>query len=528
MWLPAWRGNNLLPRLGALIFRTFPACFIFLALLSTAAGAEELAGYTIGKITIIRDNVFDEKNPKESGIIGTSGNKIHTVTQESVIRNELLFKEGDPYDKRIIEETTRILRKRSILTDVYIKADPVPLNKTVDVTVHTRDQWSLIIGGTFGGTDENATTGLDFGEKNLAGFGQSVNYSLRHNNSGYTHSIGYTDPNFMGTRYAIRLGYDVVPNENVYKGIVEQPFYAITTKKAHGVSYIRTDHQESAMKFNSYRMNLYYGWATPHGDDILRTSLILSLGEQRVLEVNKAPEMKVDNKMQASFEFLRNPYEYAEETYIEKFRQKEDIPLGPRYTFLAGQRMTTLGSTTSDIALSFGVTKWHRFFERDYLLSKLNLTRNDDQFNDHLADAVLQYYARWFYRHMFVLRVQGTYMESETNRVHLGGTSGLRGYKADEFTGRNQAVINLEDRIFTYTPMLAGIIEPGFVLFADAGNTWNNYSGDTLKRLNSSVGAGLRIALLKAPGISLIRVDYGVPTEFDRPPVITIGMEGFF
>jgi hemolysin activation/secretion protein len=119
-------------------------------------------------------------------------------------------------------------------------------------------------------------------------------------------------------------------------------------------------------------------------------------------------------------------------------------------------------------------------------------------------------------------------MDSDINRFYLGGTTGVRGYNSNEFVGRNRALINFEDRIFTYKSILAGIFEPGFVLFVDAGEAWNNFSGDTFQELHTSFGFGIRMAILKAPGISLIRMDYGIPLDLNRTPVLTIGMEGFF
>ena len=76
--------------------------------------------------------------------------------------------------------------------------------------------------------------------------------------------------------------------------------------------------------------------------------------------------------------------------------------------------------------------------------------------------------------------------------------------------------------------MFAGLIEPGFVVFADFGNTWNDVPGDKLTELYGGFGVGLRLALLKAPGISLLRVDYGYSFDLSRSPVVTFGMEGFF
>ncbi|MBI5638366.1 MAG: BamA/TamA family outer membrane protein [Nitrospinae bacterium] len=482
----------------------------------------------IRSITIDAQNVFNPENPEESGVIGTWGNNIHVVTREQILRRELLFKEGDPYDRGVIEESERNLRKRSYLSEVLIESHFNDADDGVDVVVHTRDQWSMIVGLTFGGTNENSSAGLDFGDKNLMGLGQSLNYSFRTGGNGYSHNYGYRNANLFGSRYDLWLEQKLKPSEYVYNGHLERPFYSLSTPEAHGVEYSRTVHAEPGLDWTSWRLSAYYGEAVALDDSILRAYLRLSFGEEISRAGGESNNVLRDNKVLISADILTHPHDFAEERYIDKFRRVEDIPLGPTYTLSIGPRLMAFGSTSTELSTSLGVAKWHQFFERDYLYATIALAKNDDNFNDNYADLMLRYYFRRLEYQTFVARFQVSYSESVTNRFSLGGTNGLRGYKVDEFTGRNQILINVEDRIFTYKTFLSGIFEPGFVIFADFGNTWYNSPGDELKQLYGGFGAGLRLALVKAPGISLIRVDYGVPIELNRPPVITIGMEGFF
>ncbi len=521
------------------------AFFLFTVSISTAVAEQESSpseppaasgkvaapvrtGYVIRSIAIDAQNVFNPLNPEESGVVGTAGNNIHITTREQVVRWELLFKEGDVYDQNVVNESERNLRKRSYLAEVVIESYFNDEDKAVDIIVHTRDQWSMIVGLTFGGTSENSSAGLDLGDKNLLGMGQSLNYSFRTGTSGYSHNYGYRNSNLFGSRYDLWLENRLRPDEYLYNVQIDQPFYSLSTVEAHGAGYAQTVHDEPGLAWSTWRSKAYYGQATFMENLILRSYIRLSFGEETSHEGLQTERVLRDNKIMISADILNHPYDFAEERYIEKFHRVEDIPLGATYSFSIGPRLSAFGSTSTDASASFGAARWIQMFERDYLYSSLALAKNDDSFNDAYADLVLRYYMRRHEYQTFVTRFQASYSESVNNRFRLGGTNGLRGYKVDEFVGRNQVLFNVEDRIFTYQTLLSGIIEPGFVLFADFGNTWNDYEGDELTSVHGSFGAGVRLALVKAPGISLIRVDYGFPMEAGHPPIVTVGMEGFF
>ena len=263
--------------------------------------------------------------------------------------------------------------------------------------VSIRDQWSLIIGGTAGGTSENAQTGIDVGEKNLLGEGISLSYTLRHDNSGDTHSYGFRDTTFMDSRYTLDVAHKVLPDEKNYSFLLEEPFYAIDTKSAHGITHKQTNHDSDTLVFKEQRTNLYYGVSYPFKQKhILRASAIVSLGEQSVRQADNSLLVDRDNKAGVKVDFLFDPRKYNKATYIEKFRQVEDIAMGRKVTVTLAPRLKSLGSTTSDVFAELRVIKNYLVGKRDYLFTLSEFRRNDYSFNKQYLDFDVRYFRRWF------------------------------------------------------------------------------------------------------------------------------------
>ena len=109
---------------------------------SDAAAREvelEKAGARIRAINVIVANVFDPSNSKEDKPIYRWANNVHVRTHDSVIEGALLFRVGDRYEARVLDESARTLRGRGYLADVKIGAGSYDsLTNTVDVDAKTR------------------------------------------------------------------------------------------------------------------------------------------------------------------------------------------------------------------------------------------------------------------------------------------------------------------------------------------------------------------------------------------------------
>ena len=104
----------------------------------------EQAGATIREINVTVDNVFDPSNPKEDKALYRWANKVHVRTHDSVIESALLFRVGDRYEARVLDESARALRGRGYLADVKIGPESYdPVANTVAVDVRVRDSWTL-------------------------------------------------------------------------------------------------------------------------------------------------------------------------------------------------------------------------------------------------------------------------------------------------------------------------------------------------------------------------------------------------
>src|SRR5687768_10371602 len=81
---------------------------------------DNLEGKQIRNIQFNSLSIFDKDNPKETNALYMTLNKLHINTRPHVIRAQLLFREGEPLNVKKMQESERILRKRSYLTNAYI------------------------------------------------------------------------------------------------------------------------------------------------------------------------------------------------------------------------------------------------------------------------------------------------------------------------------------------------------------------------------------------------------------------------
>ena len=135
--------------------------------------ALEASGAVIGNITLVRDNVFDLSQPGENSAFYRLANRLHRITQDSVIRSQLLIEPGDPYSARLLEESARILRRNRYLFDAKVTPTSVH-DGEVDITVWTRDVWTLMPDVSFSRTGGEDKWRIGAIESNLLGWGTRI------------------------------------------------------------------------------------------------------------------------------------------------------------------------------------------------------------------------------------------------------------------------------------------------------------------------------------------------------------------
>jgi hypothetical protein len=98
------------------------------------------------------------------------------------------------------------------------------------------------------------------------------------------------------------------------------------------------------------------------------------------------------------------------------------------------------------------------------------------------------------------------YLDYLNEQFLLGGNTRLRGYLADEFIGKDLIAQNIE---FRSQPLQLITLQLGGVLFYDVGDAFSGFENLHLKH---SVGVGLRL-LFPQFDRTVFRIDWGIPLE---------------
>jgi hypothetical protein len=124
----------------------------------------------IGTVVIDNENIFNLADARENNWLFRLANRLHIKTRPNVIRTQLLFKPGDPYSRRLLDESERILRSTAYLYDTSIR--PVGFHDgRVDLVVTTWDVWTLNLGFNFSRSGGTNSTGVQIEELNVLGTG---------------------------------------------------------------------------------------------------------------------------------------------------------------------------------------------------------------------------------------------------------------------------------------------------------------------------------------------------------------------
>src|SRR5580658_1957953 len=86
------------------------------------AATLKAANARVGTITIRPHQIFDLDDPHENGVLYRLADRLHVRSRQSAIRAQLLFKSGDPYDERLLQETERNLRQLPYIREPHVRA----------------------------------------------------------------------------------------------------------------------------------------------------------------------------------------------------------------------------------------------------------------------------------------------------------------------------------------------------------------------------------------------------------------------
>jgi outer membrane protein assembly factor BamA len=490
----------------------------------------ESAGAVIGKIRIDNQDVFDTSQPGERGWVYRTANRLHINTRRTILRNQLLFKPGDRYVHRLVQESERILRDNDYLYDAAIRPTAYD-GTTVDLVVTTRDTWTLNPGINFSRQGGANSSSIKLEEKNLLGSGQKLSFGWKNDVDRESLDFDYFDPHFHSTWTRLGLTYSNADDGDTKALRLDRPFYSLDTRHALGTYLFDTTRNDPRYayghKTGEYQLQQQYaevhgGWSAgwEHGW-VRRWTVGVTYDDNQFDDVPDEPlggPLPEDRKLVypwIGFDILRDAYQ--ERTNQDQIERTEDVLVGFRAGARLGFAGDSLGSDRNALMMSlYAQDGWDFGNETSLFVSTTGSGRVEEQgLRDAMLSAEARYYARTSDRTKFFATVNGTVSErlDADTQLLLGGDTGLRGYPLRYQAGTSLALLTLEERYYTdWYPFR--LFHVAGAVFFDMGRTWGtDVTGATSDGLLKDVGLGLRLGSSRSAFGNVIHVDLAFPLD---------------
>lgn len=486
----------------------------------------------IGDIILVKQDVFDLSNPKENNALYRLANRLHIITRDSVIEQQLLFATGEEFSKRLVEETERILRRNTFFYDASV----TPVNRedgTVDLQVNTRDVWTLKPGFSLSRSGGENRTSVKLEELNLFGLGQQVRIARSSDVDRDATLFTFRDKNLGRSWTQLRLDYSDNSDGHWKSLSVIRPFYALDARWTAGVSgqdfgLERKLYQlgEQAAEYRHERQfaSAFGGWSKGLRDGWARRYTVGVAYDQNLFsevpDGTLPPAVPDDRKLIYPYfgiEILEDQFDTAQNR--NQINRTEDFQMGTRISATLGWSDEEFGADR-DAALY-----WLRASRSIGDISKsavlLGASASGRVEGGDATNALLRVDARYYKQQSeqrtFFATVAATYGSNLDldNPVELGGDTGLRGYPLRYQSGDSKMLLTVEQRYFwNWYPFR--LVRVGGAIFADTGRTWGDdpLGGESLGWL-SDVGFGLRLAPTRTGTRNVIHIDLAFPLDGD-------------
>lgn len=492
----------------------------------------EADGAIIGNIIFDKQDVFDLSDPDEDKWLYRLANRWHIITRDSVVRQQLLFKPGDPFSQRLLEESERLLRRNSYLYDAKIRVVKYE-NGVADVLVWTRDLWTLMPGLSVSRSGGENRSRVSLSERNLVGTGITLKLAYTNDVDRSSTSFEFLDRNLGNSWTTLYMRVAENSDGDATQFDLRQPFYSLDSRWSGGVGFLDEAREEAfydlgeeaaeyAVDRNNYSISggwssgLTHGWVRRwsagfvHDEDDFRPVTDGTLPEL-------LPEDRLLKYPFISFEMLQDNFQTISNR--DQIGRTEDFYLGTRWSATLGWADEEFGSDRNSLIYAASASTGFGAIEKKALfLSSWTGGRVDDgaSVNTHVGiDA--RYYNQISSKRLFFMTIEavvGNNLDLDA-LVDLGGDNGLRGYPLRYQTGDSRALLTIEQRYFTdWYPFR--LFRVGGAIFADIGRTWGeNPVGEPSLGWLKDVGFGLRLGPTRASGRDVIHVDIAFPLDGD-------------
>lgn len=496
------------------------------------AKALEASGAQIREVILEKRNIFDLSDPAENKWLYRWANRLHILTRDSVIDNQLLFGPGDKFEQRLLDESERILRANRFIYEA--KIEPVNVeNGVVDLRVTTQDVWSLTPDLSFSRTGGENRTAIGIEETNFFGRGQLLRLKWIDSVDRTSTQFDFEDRNLGSSWVSVFLRVaDNSDGKTNFLSLI-RPFYALDSRWTAG-GWVSSDDRRTALyrlgdEAAEYRHEREYhtafgGWSRGLKDGWVRRWSVGYVHDDNDFSQAVDPTLPAvipeNRKLVYPFlglEILED--DFSTSTNANQMGRTEDFFMGTRFSVSLGYADESLGADRDAWVGAASANLGFGSLDKTALL--LRLAANGRRESGSTVNAKTVVSARFYHRQsekrLFFMTLSGVagHDLDLDNPVQLGGKSGLRGYPLRYQTGDSKLLYSIEQRYFTdWYPWR--LFRVGGAVFFDVGRTWgDNPIGEPNLGWLKDVGFGLRFAPTRFSTNKVAHLDFAFPLDGD-------------
>jgi hypothetical protein len=432
-------------------------------------------------------------------------NKTHIKTLESVVRNNLLFQQGDTVSPVLLSDNERLLRDLSFIDDARINLVPVS-EEEVDVRIVTKDIYSL--GGTY------SPSGIESGnislfENNILGLGHELGINIPYDSDklrtpGF--GIHYLINNIKSTFLNLRVFYYDGLEEESYGINLNRRFISSETKYAGGLlvqHLYRFEDMNRLVLPEQVRYNLQDFW-------LGRSFLLDPLPVRRIIlsarytnnNVLERPPINADSYHSLqNYRLYLGSLAFSQQTYyhsnlIYNYGRTEDIPTGGLVKVTLGREINEFKNRLyAGTEISFGKT--FKSFGYIHAAAGMGSFLNHGNTEQGIVFLNASYFSnliplgRNMIRNFVRLDLTRGFDRNDDEFLRYYNDNGFSGIRNDSVSGRQRINIGLETVVFSpYTVYGFRFTIFGFADFSSISSSNQNLIRGTNL---SGVGIGMRL-----------------------------------
>ena len=418
---------------------------------------------------------INEPEKRAKSVAQRAGNFVHVKSHRWLIKNKLLFKEGQRANAIKISDSERLLRLTNYVYDSRIIVREVEgSSDSVDVFVVVQDVFNYSGSGNF--NPSNKATSASLSDVNFLGLGQQLSNSAVFNNAlpkGYNYVGSYTVANIYRTQMTGQYNYSYQNGQTINNVIVNRNFLSAAMKWAGGVSLtwnrllLATTLPSGAIVFNqplNYNQQDYWlGYSANvinpqkskyKGDRIILAARLLSQ------QYYTRPAITTDttlypyynsNLVLGTIGFVNR--KYYKDRYIFRFGRTEDIPTGSLLSFTGGMQNREIGKRLY-LEVNSAISRFNSKIGYFYVGAGAGSYLDQQNWEQATLAGKFSYFTPFIaigktsLRNYLAVTYDRYIRPTPGAYLNVNNGQGVRGFTSSQFTGTQKLVVNYEADIF--------------------------------------------------------------------------------